>query len=356
MEEDPHVRLVPSLGETESGTWKDGPTHALTSEMRFEQALAVEKSAFATDPRVRSSRYVSFTERSADIFLANTLGLEAGFSESEYTLSGMFGAGDGEAGQQLFGGQGSRRLGCLSPEDLGVSIARRLAVTLGGKPIPSGVRDVVLDPSQTPDLLRYLAAGLNGEQVHLQRSYLRGRVGERVASAGFHLVDDPEDPEKPGSRPWDDEGSVCRRKDLIRDGFLKGYLYDVAGASRAGTVTTGNGLRTAVEGPPGVAPTHLLLEPGSSTLEGLVAGVDDGLYVTGFMGRWADPVTGRLSAAVLGARIENGAVTDPVAGVTLTGTLDSFLAGIDGTGSTLGGAGNFRAPAIRVRGVTVVGR
>ncbi|MHC5039178.1 MAG: TldD/PmbA family protein [Planctomycetota bacterium] len=354
-EEDPHTRLLTSLKRSGPEDRVDPAIDSLDRDARFERALAIEKAAFATDKRVRSSRYVAFADRWGENFLSNTRGLQAGFREVEFHLGAMFGAGDDQAGQQLFGGQGSRRLATLSPESLGTSIAKRLVVTLGGKPLPTGVRDVVLDGSQTPDLLRYLAAALNGEQVHLGRSYLRERVGERIASPLFHLIDDPEALEGPGSRPWDDEGTPAVRKTLIRGGVLEGYLYGIVSASMAGTVSTGNGLRQEVGFPPLVVPTYFHMEPGGASLDALVSEVEKGLYVTGFMGRWADPVSGRISAAVLGAEIEGGRLTNPVAGVTLSGTLDSFLGSIDGIGSGLSGAGNFRGPALRIRRVQVSG-
>jgi PmbA protein len=87
-----------------------------------------------------------------------------------------------------------------------------------------------------------------------------------------------------------------------------------------------------------------------------VAGVEEGLYVAGFMGRGFDPASGRLSAPAIGARIRNGRLAEPVAGAILTGPLEAFLKGIDAAGDRVERAGNLAAPALRVRGVMVAGR
>ena len=356
MEEDPHTTLVSTLERGGTPTLVDPALSGLTPKDCFDLALALERGAYATDRRVRSSRYVAFTVQRSEVFLSNTRGLDAGYEEASVHLSGMIGAGDGEAGQQLFGAQASRRLGALDPKALGVSIGRRLLATLGGGAPPTGRKDVVIDPSQTPALLHALAEALDGGRVHLGRSYLRDRVGERIASPAVTVADDPGDAEEAGSIPWDDEGIRGRKRFLVEGGVLRGFLYDVASASKAGTVSTGNGLRPDVGSPARVGPTHLLLEEGEGTFESLIADVEEGFYVTGFMGRGVDPVTGRVSAAALGARICGGRLAEGVTGVTLSGGLDELLGAVDGVGADSARVGAVRAPSLRIRDVLVAGR
>jgi PmbA protein len=356
MEEDPHTTLVSALESSGAPTLVDPALSGMTRDDRFERALAIERSAYATDPRVRSSRYVSFTEQRSEVFLSNTRGLDAGYEEASVHLSGMIGAGDAGAGQQLFGSQASRRLDDLEPEALGDSIGRRLLVTLGGRPLPTGRRDVVIDPSQSPMLLAALAEALDGGRVHVGRSYLRDRVGDRIASASLTVADDPGEAREAGSIPWDDEGIRGRRRLLVEGGLLRGFLYDVASASKAGTVSTGNGLRPDAGFPARVGPTHLLMEEGEGSFASLIGDVEEGLYVTGFMGRGVDPVTGRVSAAALGARIRGGRLAEGVTGVTLSGDLDGLLTAVDGVGADAARMGSLRAPSLRIRNVLVAGK
>jgi len=355
MPEDPHMRLAEGTEEAGVLELVDPALAGLTEEQRFEEALEIERGAYGEDPRVRTSRYVCFTDSRRETFLANTRGLELGYEDASVHLSAMFGAREGDAGQQLFGSESSRRLDGVSAPRLGKSVARRLGFTLGGSALPTGTRDVVLDPSQAPYLVAQLAEALNGESVHLGRSYLRDRVGERVASEGFHLRDAPFLAEESGSAPWDDEGVPCRDKTMVEAGILKGYLFDIVSASKAGTVSTGNGFRASVGSPARATPTQLVLGAGEESIESLVAGVEEGLYVAGFMGRGIDPVSGRLSAAALGARIRSGRIAEPVTGVTISGHLDDFLSSIDGFADVPVRQRGITAPGFRVRNVTVAG-
>jgi PmbA protein len=327
----------------------------LNRQSRFDLALEIEKSAFATDPRVRSSRYVSFEENRSEVFLANTRGFEGGYEEANVQLSAMFGAAGRRGGQQLYGFQSSRKLSSLAPAALGASVAHRLAVTLDGVPVDTGRKDIVIDSSQTPYLLAYLGEALDGSKVHLGRSILRDRVGDRVGSALLDVVDDPEAEAEKGSAPWDDEGVRGKRKHLIESGILRGFLYDIGSASRAGTVSTGNGSRPDPGRPPQVGPTNLRITEGEGSWGDLVEDVEEGIYVTGFMGRGVDPISGRVSAAVLGARIAGGKLGRAVSGITLCGDLLDLLSSIDGIGSDSSRLGNLRAPTIRIRNALVAG-
>ncbi|MHC4599030.1 MAG: TldD/PmbA family protein [Planctomycetota bacterium] len=356
MEEDPHTTLVTTLDKAGTPALVDPALSGLTPGDRFDRALAIERGAYAVDRRVRSSRYVAFTVQRSEVFLSNTRGLDAGYEEASAHLSAMIGAGDGEAGQQLFGSQASRRLDTLDPETLGASIGRRLLATLGGVPLRTGRRDVVVDPSQSPTLLRALAEALNGGSVHLGRSYLRDRVGQKVASSAVTVMDDPGDAEEAGSVPWDDEGIRGEKRCLLEGGVLRGFLYDIPSASKAGTVSTGNGLRPDVGFPARVTPTHLLLQEGEGTFESLLTDVEEGFYITGFMGRGVDPVTGRVSAAALGARIRGGRLAEGVTGVTLSGGLDELLGAVDAVGADTARVGPIRAPSMRIRDVLVAGK
>lgn len=353
--DDPSARLAESLDVPPDRSYADPAFASLRRSDRIATALRIEEAGKRTSKRIRSSRYVAFTDVRESVFLANTRGLQAGYETTQGALSCMFGAERDGVGQQLFGSAASRRLSDLDPARLGASTARRLHVTVGGVSLPTGRRDVVLDASQTASLLARLAPALNGDQVHLGRSYLRDRVGERVASDRWTLRDDPGRDAGGRSYPFDDEGVGARPKTLIDAGVLRGFLYDTTSAGKAGTVSTGNGLRRTVDQPPAPSPSVLVLDPGGSGLEALTGEVERGVYVTGFMGGGLDPVSGTVSMAVLGAEIRNGSLAGPVAGVTLTGTMDEILQAVDATGDALEGGAGLLAPALRMRDVLIVG-
>ena len=82
-----------------------------------------------------------------------------------------------------------------------------------------------------------------------------------------------------GTFGWDDEGTPAQRTPIVRDGIFTGYLSSRESALALGQRSNGCGRATSWGRIPIVRMVNLSLEPGNSSLEEMVAGVDDGLYV-----------------------------------------------------------------------------
>ena len=113
--------------------------------------------------------------------------------------------------------------------------------------------------------------------------------------------------------PFDGEGVPSQRTPLIEDGVLHGFLHNVESARRAGTVSTGNGTRSAFKFLPEVGETNLVLRPGTRSPEQMVGSVDEGLYVVSTRNVGGiNPVSGDYSVGASGRRIVNGELAEPV--------------------------------------------
>jgi PmbA protein len=104
-----------------------------------------------------------------------------------------------------------------------------------------------------------------------------------------------------------------------------------------------------------VAATNCWLEPGSQSLEELVASTERGLLVTELIGMGFNPVTGDYSRGGAGLWIEGGEIVHPVEEITIAGNLADILAGIDAVGSDLIWLGPVASPSVRVERMTVAG-
>ena len=100
--------------------------------------------------------------------------------------------------------------------------------------------------------------------------------------------------------------------DLIEDGRLTSYLYDLLRARKDGVESTGNGRRESFRHLPMPRMTNTYFAPGDATPEDLIAGVEHGLYAVSFGGGQVEPATGDFVFGVSeGYLIENGKVTAP---------------------------------------------
>jgi PmbA protein len=152
-----------------------------------------------------------------------------------------------------------------------------------------------------------LMAPLYGSLLQQRRSCFEERLGQPVAAAALTLHDDPLRPRGLGSRTYDGEGLAARRLPLITAGRLDNYLIDVYYGRKLGLPPTTGG------------PSNVVLQPGDRSPEQLLAGVDRGILVTGFLGGNANPATGDFSFGITGQRVQGGRLDRPVSEMNVTG-------------------------------------
>jgi len=175
---------------------------------------------------------------------------------------------------------GASALSGLDVSRLGARAARK--VELGRRPreVEPGRWSVVLEPAATEVLVQfldYLAFG--GKNFNDGRSALCGRLGDQVCSERVTIVDDALSPLLPGV-PFDAEGTPKRRVPFIETGVAVAVGHDRSTAAVAGTRSTGHALPPP--NPHGPMPAHIIMEAGSTGLDGLVEGCERGLYITRF--------------------------------------------------------------------------
>jgi PmbA protein len=176
--------------------------------------------------------------------------------------------------------------------------------------LPPGRYTVVLEPAAAAELVAFLAwLGLGAQSEQEGRSFLCGRIGERITGETVGLVDDAFDPRSFG-RPFDYEGTPRRRVPLFEQGIARGVVHDRRTAGKAGVESTGHATPPpAVDGP---LPFDLVLGTGDHSLEELIAGTERGILVTRF---WYNRVVDARKTLVTGMTrdgtflIERGRVT-----------------------------------------------
>ncbi|MGH2500717.1 MAG: TldD/PmbA family protein [Candidatus Limnocylindria bacterium] len=204
----------------------------------------------------------------------------------------------------------------------------------GPRDLAPGEHEVVLEPYAVRDIVAFLGSQLTGLAVEECRSFVAGRLGERVTGP-VTLVEDPYDPAGL-PRAFDFEGQPSERLALIEDGVARAVVYDSATAHRTGNANTGHALPPNPFTP--ASPMHLRLEPGQASREELIRGVTRGILVTRFhYTRWVHQlrtiVTGMTRDGTFA--IEDGELAHPVKNFRFTQSYHEALAGVRGTGRDL---------------------
>ncbi len=249
--------------------------------------------------------------------------------------------------------------GLLADDDVASlvhDLQQRLAWGETAATVADGPAVVCPTPRAVASVLVPTRHALRGTSLHYGTSPLTDRVGTRIVDERITLVDDPLLDGRPGSRPIDDEGVVCRRLPLIEAGILRSGIYDLETAALAGVPTTGHGRRTTF-GKPQAAYTNLEMLPGGDDWGRLLEATGDGLVVDGFHGvgrGFARSGTVRAPAS-LAYRVRGGNIVGHTPGVRLTGNVFRCLERVLALGKERPWLGSVAVPAMVVEGFHVAG-
>jgi TldD protein len=207
---------------------------------------------------------------------------------------------------------------------------------------PPGETTLILDSSQTA-LQIHESVGhaveldriLGWEAAFAGTSWLDpARLGDlRFGSELMQITADATLPGALGSFGYDDEGVAARRVDIVRDGRWVGVL---SGRDSAPLVGVPAGGMVRADGParlPMVRMTNIGLLPGDSSLEEMIAGTDEGIYMESNRS-WSidDRRLNFQFGCEIGWEIRDGALGRMVRNPTYTGIGPTFWASLDAVG------------------------
>ena len=161
---------------------------------------------------------------------------------------------------------------------------------------------------------------LSGQAVVQKSSPLVDRVGEKVFDSRLSLTEDPTFGVSACS--FDDEGTPTQKKTLINEGTVEQFYWNRLWASRGGTTSSGNGFRGGLSRP-GTSLVNLCMSPGSTSLEDLIAGMEEGIIVDQVLGAGqSNQLAGEFSVNLdLGYKVEGGKIVGRIKNTMVAGNI-----------------------------------
>ncbi len=293
-------------------------------------AIELEEATRRQDARVRAVEEAGYADSLTEIALATSTGIAGHYRRSDAWCYSIAIAEEGDDTEVGFDFALGRSLAALDASAVARAAADKALSVLGAEKIASARMPVVLSPYVAGQFLGVLGGVLVAEAVQKGRSLFAARLGDEVAAPRVSLVDDGAIADAPASSPWDAEGVPTQHTEVISEGVLTSYLYDLASARRDGRDSTGNAARAGFKSPPHPSPTNMAFEPTGETAADVLARADGGLYVQDFHGvhSGANPVSGDFSVGATGRLIENGDLGAPVKEVTIAAPMLEILRGI----------------------------
>lgn len=350
------TNLLPELaGETSVEGLYDPEIDTVGLDRKIAMALELEKMAMS-DSRITKSSGSSYGESIREIIIASSTGPARSYKASVCSLGVSVVAEKGD--QKKTGGEYcSRRFlsDLITPDQIAVKAAKKAWEMLDSQMVKTQKASVIFEPEVALSLLRGVIAALNGERVLQGASFLAHSMGRQFASPLLTITDDGTRARSLGAAPFDDEGVATQKRALVDKGVVSGFIYNTIAAKRAGTVSTGNASRNGYTSLPGIGTHHLSLTPGTSTRTEIIAATEKGLLLNGVTGYGIDAVSGNFSGGASGFWIEKGELLFPVEGLTIAGSADAILNGIDMIGNDIDMNRSFASPTFRVREMQIGG-
>jgi PmbA protein len=182
----------------------------------------------------------------------------------------------------------------------------------------------------SPQLFAMFASPFFAEAAQKGQSRLQGKLGEAIAVPEFTLISDPLIPGAPGSHLFDGEGVAARRLEVVKNGVLQTFLYNLESAKKDGVAPTGTGSR-GYSGKAGTGFANYIVPKGNQSLEELLAGYPRCFHVVKLEGgSGCSSVSGEISIGAQGFLVEKGLRVRPVDRVTLNANFFDLLKRIRG--------------------------
>jgi PmbA protein len=316
----------------------------------IDDVLEMERELRASDARIDNSSGSHYAGSVSTHALANSNGFAGVYSTTRASRSASPVASDGEHKRTAHYGTAARRLDALESNASVARMAARRTVEMFGAGKPATMRvPVVFERDVAAAVLSDIFSAVSAANVAVGNSWLSGRLGERIGSEAVTIVDDGRLAGRLGSSPFDSEGVATRRTVVVERGILRTFLYDTYYARRLGAATTAN----ASGG--GIGPNNFYLEPGSGSLDDLIASTGRGVLVLDTIGFASEHATGTFSRGARGFSIEGGELVGPIEEFTIAASLPDMLAGIDAAADDLHFDASIVAPSFRVAQMQVSG-
>jgi TldD protein len=367
----PVTPLGISVTERPSFVTVSQPLAQIADEKRIEIIKRADQAAKDYDPRIKMAM-VDYNDEIRSRVIVNSEGI---YLKDElpllfFIVQAM--SDDGKARhmarERISYHSGFEMFDLVPPETVAKNAAREAIAMLAAEEAPAGIMDVVMQ-NGWGGVLVHEAVGhpLEADNIAKGIGAFTGKIGQKVASDCFTMVDDGTIPNLRGTINFDDEGTEAKRNVLIENGVLKGYMNDILSAKQLSMNRTGNGRRESFRYLPIPRMTNTFIDKGKDNPEEILASTKKGIYVQSLSGGSVNPITGVFNFTCREAYlIKNGKKLNPIKGATLIGSCMDVISNIDAVGNDLdfapgicgkGQSAEVSAgqPTVRIRGINVGG-
>ena len=287
----------------------DNDVDKVSVDDKLELIKSTAAEVYGSDPRLISVT-AGYGDGKSSSYMVTSNGFEGEAGATYFELSAVTSMkGEGDARPSDYWYDVSVFWNRLQKQGIGKTAYERTVRKLGQEKINSGVYTMLLDNTRSYNLLAPIMSALTGNNIQQKNSFLIDKIGEKITSEKFTLIDDPHIPQAHGARWFDGEGVATVRRTVIDRGVLRTYYIDTYYGGKLDMSPTVQ------------SPSILTCELGGRNFSQLLASMDRGIWVTGFNGGNSNSTTGDFSFGIEGFLVEKGKAVKPVSEMNITGNL-----------------------------------
>ena len=329
----------------------------LDTDLVKDFLIKMEDYALSIDERVKKVNFCSFAMGSGEKIIKNSKGLELHSKENIcYTYISVIAEENGvvKTGSHFQLGRDFSKFDYKELSEVAVKRALNKFGTITLNEIP---KTCVIENLAFSSLLGAMSNIFSAEAVQKNISKLKGKLNEPVASSIVTLVDDPFLKDGLANSSFDDEGVPTSYKEIIQDGILKTYLYNLKTAYKDGVSSTGNGIKGSYKGTVGISSFNLYIKPSDKSFDKMIENIKEGIFITDFAGLHSglNTISGDFSLAGEGFYIKDGKIDRPLNQITISGNFFELLKNIKDIAKDIKFSfSSVGSPSIMVEGLKVV--
>ena len=319
--------------------------------------IKMEEYALSIDERVKKVNFCSFAMGSGEKIIKNSKGLELHSKENIcYTYISVIAEENGivKTGSHFQLGRDFSKFDYKELSEVAVKRALNKFGTITLNEVP---KTCVIENLAFSSLLGAMSNIFSAEAVQKNISKLKGKLNEPIASSIVTLVDDPFLKDGLANSSFDDEGVPTSYKEIIQDGVLKTYLYNLKTAYKDGVSSTGNGVKGSYKGTVGISSFNLYIKPSDKSFDKMIENIKEGIFITDFAGLHSglNTISGDFSLAGEGFYIKDGKIDRPLNQITISGNFFDLLKNIKDIANDIKFSfSSVGSPSIMVEGLKVV--
>jgi PmbA protein len=297
-----------------------------------EIAMRCEAAALSVDKRITNSEGAGVSAQQSHFFAGNSRGFRGGYASSRHSLSvapiaSLPGKGGDDMQRDAWYSSMRAPEELAAPEAIGRYASERALSRLKSRKIKTCEVPVLFESTLAAGLLGGYVQATSGGSLYRKSSFLLDSLGKQVLPEHIDIHEDPHVLGAKGSAPFDDEGVVTKRRDVVTAGVVQGYFLSSYSARKLGMRTTGH-----AGGSQNLSFKSRLTQA-SDDLEAMLRKLDRGLFVIELMGQGVNYVTGDYSRGAAGFWVEKGRIAYPVHEITIAGNLRDMFKRITAVGA-----------------------